>query len=63
MDPGIAALFSAIITAVVTLIVEVGAKNRAVNEVKNSFVLPVQVPNLDKRNSIILIGIGGTGKT
>lgn len=63
MDPGIAALFSAIITALVTLIVEVGAKNRAVNEVKNSFVLPVQVPNLDKRNSIILLGIGGTGKT
>ena len=63
MDASVAAVISATITAVVTLLVEFVAKKRAINNVKNSFVLPVQVPNCDKRNSILLLGLGGTGKT
>lgn len=63
MDKEVVALISVVITAVVTLVVEFIAKRRAITKVKSSFVLPVQVPNCDKRNSILLLGLGGTGKT
>lgn len=33
------------------------------NEVKQAYELPIQVPVHDKRNSAIIVGIGGSGKT
>lgn len=62
MDEGLVAIITVVITATVTLVVEFG-KRRAIRKVKDSYILPVQVPHCDKRNSILLLGLGGTGKT
>lgn len=55
----VAAAFSAFVTAVIN-------ESRTINKIekiRKSYNLPTQIPFKDKRNTSLLIGLGGTGKT
>ena len=62
MGEGVGVVVAAIIGGVVTIFTTL-SKQREIKEIKNSFKLPVKIPSTDKRNSILLVGLGGTGKT
>ena len=62
MNEGLGIVIAAIIGAIVTIFTTL-SKKREIKEIKNSFKLPVKIPLTDKRNSILLVGLGGTGKT
>lgn len=55
--------FSAFITAVITKMVDKAAERDRLKEIERSYIEPVRIPLEDKRNSILLVGLGGTGKT
>ncbi len=66
----IIALIIAILSAVATKVVDslfekqkMDEMEKKLEELKNGFTLPVQVPSKDKRNSVLLVGLGGSGKT
>lgn len=67
MDEGIGVVIAAIISGIVALFIgnKTGSmsKEREVKKIESSYRLPVQIPSKDKRNSILLVGLGGTGKT
>ncbi len=37
--------------------------SKEIDQLRQAFIKPVQIPTGDRRNSIILVGLGGTGKT
>lgn len=62
MGEGLGTVIAAIIGALATIYTTL-SKQKEIEEIKDSFKLPVKIPSTDKRNSILLIGLGGTGKT
>ena len=62
MGEGLGIVIAALISAIVTIFTTI-SKHREIKELKDSFKLPVKIPSKDKRNSILLVGLGGTGKT
>ena len=50
-------------SAIVTYLVENYFSRRKIKEIRRSYLEPYQVPTTDRRNIILLIGLGGTGKT
>lgn len=62
----IIAILSGVATKVVDSFFEkqkMDEMEKKLEELKNGFTLPVQVPSKDKRNSVLLVGLGGSGKT
>lgn len=57
------AVLAAVLGAYVSFLLEHRASKTKIERVKNSYKLPPQIPIEDKRNSILLIGLGGSGKT
>jgi len=56
-------IVSAALAAFITALIRINYEKRKVDEMRKSFLKPVYVPPGQKRNSIILLGLGGSGKT
>ena len=59
----LAAIVSAVLGAYVSFILQDRSSKAKLKQVKNSYRLPPPIPIEDKRNTLLLIGLGGSGKT